>query len=445
MRTVLKRSRWRPLCLLLFWLSLGVALLIGQPVSAINPPNANEEIRGVWLTTNDTDTLIDRPRLQSALEQLARLNFNTVYPVVWNAGYALYPSVTAERAGIQSFVRRGLQDYDILAEVTAIAHRQGMLSIPWFEFGFMAPATSELALNHPDWLTQQRDGRKTSVSDAGEVAWLNPFHPEVQQFMTNLVIELLARYDVDGIQFDDHFSLPSEFGYDPYTIALYQAETGQPAPSNYHDPSWVRWRANKITAYVQQLHSLVKARKPRAIFSVSPNPYRYAYLGHLQDWLTWVRRGLVDELIVQVYRDNLQAFREQLRQPEVQETRRQIPTGIGILTGLRNAPVSMDFIQEKIRTARAYGLGMSFFFYESLWEDSPEPAETRQSGFLALFPERSARSRPTVRPVAQTAMPETTVPSPPPAAPAVPAMPVPSGRTTHYRSGHQGTLSRVAP
>lgn len=377
--------------ILLFALAWGLTLCLSQPSAAVLS-RSHQEIRGVWITTNDTDVLIDRPKLENAIGQLARLNLNTIYPVVWNAGYALYPSIVAQRAGIQHFVRQGNQGYDILAEVITQAHQRGMLAVPWFEFGFMAPPTSELAMNHPDWLTQRSDGSQTWVGAAGEVAWLNPFHPDVQQFMANLVMEVVARYDIDGIQFDDHISLPVEFGYDPYTVSLYEAEMEEPPPSNPHDPEWVRWRADKITAFVTKLNQMVKQHKPNAIFSIAPNPYDVAYNNHLQDWLTWVRQGLVDELIVQVYRSNLYSFYDQIGRAEVQEAQQTIPTGVGILTGLRNQPVPIQFIQNKVQAARDRGLGVSFFYYETLWEDAPEPIEERQARLQAMFPQPAIRS-----------------------------------------------------
>lgn len=389
------RHWWRSLKYLsLLFLGLFITVLLaGNPTSAIAQsavPEAIaqqplEEIRGVWMTENDTDILSDRPKLQEAVSQLARLNLNTIYPVVWNSGYVLYESAVAQGAGIQPFVRKGLQGQDILAELVTQAHHKGLLVIPWFEFGFMAPPTSELALNHPQWLTQRRNGSQTWTGVAGEVVWLNPFHPEVQQFITDLVLEVVTRYDVDGIQFDDHTSLPNEFGYDRYTLALYKQETGKNAPILPQNPAWVRWRANKITAFVTQLNKAVKQRKPNAIFSVSPNPFDTAYKTHLQDWLAWVRRGIVDELIVQVYRPDLQSFVAQLTRPEIQEVQQKIPTGVGILTGLRNKPIPMQFIQAKVRTARDRGLGVSFFYYESLWDEAPEPMTERQSNFQALF------------------------------------------------------------
>ncbi|MBD2577863.1 glycoside hydrolase family 10 protein [Oscillatoria sp. FACHB-1406] len=368
-----------------------LAILLANPLSPALAREPVQEIRGVWMTTNDTEIFIDRPKLKNAIAQLSRLNFNTLYPVVWNSGYVLYESALAQEMGIQPFVPHGLQGQDTLADTIFLAHREGLLVMPWFEFGFMIPALSEMTLSHPEWLTQRRDGGQTWVGAGGEVSWLNPFHPEVQKFLTDLVLEVMSRYDVDGIQFDDHLSLPNEFGYDPYTVALYKKETQKEPPADPRDPAWVRWRADKITAFVRQLRQAVKAKKADAIFSISPNPYNGAYNLHLQDWLTWVRQDLVDELIVQVYRPDLNSFAAEVSRPEIAETQQKIPTGIGILTGLRNRPMPMQYIQQKVWTARDRGLGVSFFYYETLWDDAPEPVEQRQSSFQALFPRPALR------------------------------------------------------
>lgn len=388
-----KRPWWSGRFLLSFILSClitvhgpGAIAQILPPLPLPQPQPQPQEIRGVWVTTNDTDVVRDHTQLQQAIQQLSQLNLNTIYPVVWNSSYVLYPSAVAQRMGIQPFVRTGLQGQDILADIATTAHQNGLLVIPWFEFGFMALPNSDLAIAHPEWMTQQRDGTQMSLSAAGPVQWLNPFHPEVQQFITALVLEVLRQYDVDGIQFDDHTSLPVEFGYDPYTINLYRQEMEQDPPSNPRDPAWMQWRADKLTAFMVQLHDAVKAQNPNAILSVSPNPYPVAYGSFLQDWLTWVRQGIVDELIVQVYRPDLPGFMEQISRPEIQEARQTIPTGAGVLTGLRNNPVPMSFIQAKVRAARNSGLGVSFFYYESLWEQTSEPLADRQAGLQALFP-----------------------------------------------------------
>lgn len=358
-------------------------------VNTLTPVNAQvprQEIRGVWITNNDLNILKDRAKVQEAVTQLRELNFNSVYPVIWNAGYVMYPSQVAKDLEIQPFVFKGLDGHDILADLIDRSHRQKLLVIPWFEFGFMTPDTSELALNKPGWLTQKQDGGTTSVSAAGEVSWLNPFHPEVQQFIIDLLVELTNKYDIDGIQFDDHTSLPYEFGYDKYTVDLYTKETQKSPPKDYKNPEWVNWRANKITEFMVRLNNTVKQIKPKMIFSISPNYYDYAYKFQLQDWLNWARLNIVDELVMQVYRENLDSFTSKLSRPEIEEVKQIIPTGIGIMAGLRTKPVSIQQIQSQVRAVQQRDLGVAFFYYESLWNIAPEPLRERLAGFKNLFP-----------------------------------------------------------
>jgi uncharacterized lipoprotein YddW (UPF0748 family) len=386
------RKRLFPILVLISCITI---LLVDNFTAAIAqvPPLPREEIRGVWMTNNDIDILKERSKVTEAVSKLRRLNFNTVYPVVWNSGYVMYPSAVAKRTGIQPFVLRGADGHDILADLINQAHRQGLLVIPWFEFGFMAPPTSELVMEHPNWFTQKQNGSQTSISAAGEVMWLNPFHPEVQQFITSLVLENITQYDVDGIQFDDHTSLPVEFGYDKYTVALYNQETKKNPPSSPEDPAWVRWRADKITAFMVKLNQAVKAQKPRLIFSVSPNYYDFAYKFQLQDWLNWIRLNIVDELIVQIYRPNLQSFVANISRQEIQEAQKAIPTGVGVMAGLRNNPVPIQQIQSQVRAAQERGLGVAFFYYESLWESAKETSAQRQAAFQTLFRSPALRAR----------------------------------------------------
>lgn len=385
------------------WLSLGVLKFLSLffasyftilLISIWNIPvfsqNASE-IRAVWLTTSDTNVLLDRPKMKSAIANLASLHFNTIYPVVWNSGYALYPSKVAQEAKIQPFVHKGLQGQEPLGELIAEAHRHKMLVLPWFEFGFMAPPTSELALKHPNWLTQARDGTQTTYSAAGEVVWLNPFHPQVQKFITALVMEVINSYDVDGIQFDDHLCLPVKLGYDNYTTNLYRQETGLEPPNDYRDADWMRWRANKLTEFVAQLNQTIKAQNPNKILSISPNPYHTSYNSFLQDWLDWVRKDLIDELIIQVYRSDFAVFKNEITKPEVKEAQGKIPVGIGILTGLPNRFTPIEFVREKALATRRERLGIAFFFYGSMWGNGEAELGDRKYSFQSLFPYQSRR------------------------------------------------------
>jgi uncharacterized lipoprotein YddW (UPF0748 family) len=219
----------------------------------------------------------------------------------------------------------------------------------------------------------------------------------VQQLILDLVAELMDNYEVDGLQLDDHFSLPVAFGYDPYTISLYRQEhRGQAPPANPYDAEWTRWRADKITAFVDRVFWTVKARRPNAVLSVSPNPAAFAYTHHLQDWPRWREKGYIEELIVQVYRDNLISFRSALRDRALQQARRHIPTGVGILSGLKDRPVPMALIQQQVQTARSMGFaGVSFFFYDTVWTVAEgETTHDRTSAMQRLFV--TPRQRPSV-------------------------------------------------
>ncbi len=358
-------------------------------------PETPRELRGVWLTNVDSDVLFSRQTTAQAIARLAELNFNTLYPTVWNWGYTLYPSqAAAAETGKALDPTEGLQNRDILQEIITAGHQQGMAVIPWFEFGFMAPADSQLALHHPDWLTKRRDGNTIWwEGKTHQRVWLNPLHPEVQKFITSLAVELVSNYDVDGIQFDDHLGYPSELGYDEFTVQLYQQEhDGKLPPADYRDKQWIRWRADKVTAYVQELFRAVKASNPDAIFSVSPNPQYFSLNSFLADWQRWERLGLIEELIVQLYRDRQDIFIHELEQTSVVEASQHIPVSIGILSGLKGRRVLWDQIAQQVKLTRQRNFaGVSFFFYESLWNLASESPQRRQAALQYLFREPAAR------------------------------------------------------
>jgi uncharacterized lipoprotein YddW (UPF0748 family) len=404
-----------------FWFGLfitvGLILSLILPTFSLSrslPAKAIREIRGVWITNVDSDVLFTRDRLATAIKDLRQLNFNTIYPVVWNWGYTTYPSKVAKRivgsnlmpkksAGLlinrQLTKSEGLAGRDVLQEMVNQGHKQGIAVIPWFEFGFMLPAAtdpagSDFAKLHPDWLTQKQDGGTIWKEGKDPRVWLNPFKPEVKQFIIDLVIEVVKKYDVDGIQFDDHFGLPSEFGYDKFTVDIYKREhQGKLPPTDPKNEEWVNWRADKITLLMRDLFVAIKANNPKAIVSISPNPQTFAKSFFLQDWAKWERQGLVEELLIQVYRDKLETFITEIKKPEVKLASLHIPVGIGILTGVKPKPISMKQIQTQIAEVRKQGLaGVSFFFYETLWKLTAEPAAARKDGFRKVFAQSVARS-----------------------------------------------------
>lgn len=392
------RSPWqRKIRSLLLWgLGLVVALTVHLPLvaAAQSTPNAivpaqGTELRGVWLTNVDSDVLFSRNKLEQAIERLADLHFNTIYPTVWNGGYTLYPSAVAE-AWIGEAVEPipELDDRDVLAEAIEIGHKRGLTVIPWYEFGLMAPENSALVRRHPEWIMSRKDGSQVfAQGDQGQhrFVWLNPAHPEVQDMMAGLATEVVDKYDVDGIQFDDHFGTPVELGYDAYTVQLYQQEhNGRLPPDNPRDIDWMRWRASKVTNMMVKIFSSIKTRKPSCLISLSPNPREFSYEEYLQDWYPWVRLRFIDELVIQVYRTDMQRFISELESPDLLAIRSRVPVSIGILTGLRVLNVATQQVEEQVKTTRdRQYAGFSFFFYGTM--------DNHNSAFQALFPAPASR------------------------------------------------------
>lgn len=355
--------------------------------SQSSPPNS--EIRGVWLTNVDSDVLFFPENTRSAIAQLANLNFNRLYPTVWNWGYTLYPSEVMEKlTGGKIDPHEGLRNRDILQEIITEGHKRNMKVIPWFEFGFMAPTDSSLANLNPQWLTKKQNGETIWLEgNVHQRVWLNPLHPEVQNLISNLMVEIVKKYDIDGIQVDDHFGYPSEFGYDNYTVNLYRQEhNGNLPPLDSSNPDWIQWRADKITQYMEKLFHQIKAVKQNVIISVSPNPQEFSKDKFLLDWAKWERKGLIEELIVQVYRDNMDSFNRELAQSDLQLAKTHIPSAIGILSGLKGKPMKISLIEQQINSARKENFaGVSFFFYETLWNIAPETSKERQEFWQAIL------------------------------------------------------------
>ncbi|MGD1939119.1 MAG: glycoside hydrolase family 10 protein [Cyanophyceae cyanobacterium] len=349
------------------------------------------EVRGVWLTNVDSNVLYDRDAMEAAFAELARLNFNTVYPVVWHSGATLFPSDTFRRVTGESMGSHPrLQGRNVLRELAGAGKKHGLTVIPWLEFGMMVAPESAIAQQHPEWLSQRANGTQTTQAGAEQRAWLNPTHPEVQKFLIDLTVEIVRKYPVAGIQWDDHFAWPADFGYSPVTIAAYQAEfPGQTPPTNERDPRWAQWqnwRRGQLSQLFGRISQAVKAAKPDAVISLSPNPYHFANPTSLQDWARWARSGWIDELIVQVYRNDMPRFQQELGDRTLQTISQTVPVSIGLLSGLKAKPVSALTLDHQVRAVRNGQLsGVSFFFYETLWNLTNESTRQRQWSIRRWF------------------------------------------------------------
>ncbi len=265
------------------------------------PATHAQEVRGVWLTDVDSEVLASRDNIEAGMRFLAENGFNVVYPVVWNGGYTLYPSATLESViGIDRDPAIG--DRDVLQEVIIEAHRFGLEVIPWMEYGFASSFGQDggaLLAARPEWAARTFIGQKV---ERNGFFWMSGLHPDVQQFILDLMTEILA-YDVDGIQGDDRLpAMPVEGGYSDVVQQIYRSEHGgTDPPSDERDAAWVQWRADKLTAFAGTIHEHVKNIDSDLQVVFSPSAWPWSRDNYLQDWPAWIAAGVADIVHPQLY------------------------------------------------------------------------------------------------------------------------------------------------
>ena len=358
------------------------------PVQSPPHSEALSEVRGVWLTNVDSELLFSKESIALGMDRLASAGFNVVFPVVWNEGYTLYPSdVMEERFGAEYridplFARQGR---DPLAELVVEAHRVGLEVIPWFEFGFSSSYSQgggHIIAKYPEWAARDREGRLL-VKNGFE--WMNGLHPDVQAFLIDLVLEVAKNYDVDGVQGDDRLpAMPSEGGYDEYTVAMYRNEVGDDPPANSKDSAWVQWRADRLSDFGGDLYRAVKAVDQNLVVSMSPSVYPWSLQEYLQDWPEWMARGQVDAVHPQAYRYDIAQYRSTV--DDIHRYGREADSAIVLAPGVLlksgqkfNRPA---YVQEALRHDRILGLdGEVYFFYEGLFEQNDFVIDTLSAAY----------------------------------------------------------------
>ncbi|BAZ42022.1 hypothetical protein NIES4101_79900 [Calothrix sp. NIES-4101] len=353
---------------------------------------SNIEIRGIWLTTTDSNVLSSQAQITEAMAFLAETGFNVVFPVVWNKAATQYPSqLMRQQFGIeinQQFIGR-----DPLAEVVEAAHEVGLKVIPWFEYGFASSYNLNggmLLAKKPEWIARDIQG---NLLKKNGFEWMNALDTQVQKFMSDLILEVVNNYDVDGIQGDDRLpAFPSEGGYDQGTRERYYRQFGKNPPTNSKNKQWLQWRADILTQFWAKLYHQIKAINPNIVVCISPNIHDWAYQEYLQDSPTCLKQGIVDMIHPQIYRYDFKSYKKIIRKLVAEQfTNLNLPKlAPGILMKLGSYTISPDYLLQAIECDRSFGVnGEVFFFYEGLRENNNQLAKVLKSNFYtksATFP-----------------------------------------------------------
>jgi uncharacterized lipoprotein YddW (UPF0748 family) len=279
------------------------------------PPS---QFRAVWVATVKNMDWPSKPGLPIAqqmkeaiayLDKAVELNLNAIIFQVRPHCDAFYRSPYEPWSYYLTGQEGKDPGYDPLQFWITEAHKRGLELHAWFNpFRSRYPAmkgahsTKSIALRRPHWNYPLKKGYE----------WLDPGRQEVRDFSKDVILDVLNRYDVDGIHLDDYFypypeySANGEFP-DWKTYQSYKNKGGNLSHKN--------WRRNNINLFVEDLSRSIKASQKPVRFGISPfgiwrpnNPKGIKGLDVFDvlsaDSKKWLNEGWVDYLAPQLYWSN---------------------------------------------------------------------------------------------------------------------------------------------
>ncbi len=284
------------------------------------PPRPLREARGVWVATVANLDWPSKPGLSSGsqkaellaiLDKAVQLNLNIVILQVRPNCDAFYASTLEPWSEfLTGFMGKAPEPfYDPLAFAVEEAHRRGLELHAWFNpFRVRAippkngVATNYISRVHPEL-----------VRSYGAQLWLDPGSQWVQDHSRRVILDVVRRYDIDGVHLDDYFyPYPEKNGAGQW-LDFPDDATWQPYATRGGKLSRADWRRKNIDDFVETLYGQIKAEKRWVKLGISPfgiwrpgspprvkkglDAYEYLYA----DARKWVTHGWLDYFTPQLY------------------------------------------------------------------------------------------------------------------------------------------------
>lgn len=312
--------RWTfPLVLLMVLAGCRSASLGPEPTEAAGLPPVPREFRAAWVATvanidwpSAPGLTPDQQRaeLLAILNQCTELNLNAIVLQVRPACDALYPSELEP----WSYYLTGKEGqppspmYDPLAFAVEESHARGIELHVWFN-PYRAGHATHRGEHAPTHLINTRPDL---VRSYGSQLWLDPGHPEVIEHSLAVMLDVVERYDIDGVHMDDYFY--------PYPV---NDDAGNPVPfpddasyNAYREAGGNLgrddWRRDSVNTLVRRLYEGIKDLKPHVQLGISPfGIYRPGHPSYIKgfdqyeklyaDAALWLAKGWVDYYTPQLY------------------------------------------------------------------------------------------------------------------------------------------------
>ncbi len=305
-------------------------------LSFLTAPAQNKyEFRGVWIATV---IQIDWPPKNAAadvnkqkadfirqLDLHKKLGMNAMIVQVRPAADAFYPSPyepwSEWLTGVQG--QPPSPYYDPLAFMIEETHKRGMEFHAWinpyravFDISKSSVAPNHITRIHPGWFVNYPSGKRV-------MKIFDPGNKDVQDFVVNVVKDLVKRYDIDAVHMDDYFYPYRETGKEFPDEASYRRSGTKLSKED--------WRRSNVDSIIRHISEAIKTEKKYCRFGISPfsvwrnrdqdpegsdsKAGQTNYDDLYADILLWLKKGWIDYVAPQLYRpigDNFIAYEKLL-------------------------------------------------------------------------------------------------------------------------------------
>ena len=282
----------------------------GDPGLPLTPVGHERELRGVWVASVFNINFPSAPGLSAEAQEAELLDLlDTMEAAGLNALFlqvrpecdALYPSELEPWSRSLSGAQGVDPGWDPLATAIDEAHLRGIELHAWLN-PYRARASKGASLAPPHVALAYPE----HAHDYGANTWMDPGAVPVQDHLLAVIDDLVARYDLDGIHFDDYFyPYPTDEDFpDDLTWQAYVKGGGELSRAD--------WRRSNVDRMVKAVGERIAAARPDVRFGISPfGIYRPGipagitgfdqYEGLYADPLKWLDEGWVDYLAPQLY------------------------------------------------------------------------------------------------------------------------------------------------
>lgn len=258
------------------------------------------EFRGVWIASVyniDWPKTLDNTEAQKQefieiLDKLQSLNINAIFVQVRPTSDALYKSYLNPWSKYLTGEQGKYPGYDPLQFMIEETHKRNMEFHAWlnpYRITTQGTDLNELAPNNPARIKPEW------VLEFNNALFYDPENIEVIEYVAVTVYEIIKKYDVDGIHFDDYFY--------PYDYPLPEGEVANN-------------RREAVNNLIRTIYKVIKSTKPSVQFGVSPygvwknkssdligseSNSLESYYDLYMDTLTWIDENTIDYIAPQIY------------------------------------------------------------------------------------------------------------------------------------------------